>query len=410
MRVVVQDNLWFSGPPGFANYVLHGRNMIPFEPLLGRTDSADPAVKSQELQWLLRYTGRRGTGLVVSQEWIKPGDRVDRNLDLWLPLFERHARKARWCIFYDPVLAVRQRGLGDELPIDFSRSDLLEMWRSDLDHLERHFSSAKYWKLDGRPVLYVWAVHGGIDNADAAFTEADGRGLYVLGDVLGGRREPRGMRGVTGFVAAVPGIVGPGDQRRTDELMPELEREFQFWSGRGYDFFPAASFQYDDTEFQAALGSAGQAPVRLLARDREDLSHTLETLRRNASSGAVVLGTANGWAEGTTCLPTARSGPEFGGERIGHYHFAHLEVLQQHLFPGVTPYDGPRLDIRRRRKKKITVTLEDVDAMAKVRVRPRSALLREKNRKGFARRLVVEKGARIKVRNVDGRRAAIVAL
>ncbi len=407
MRVVVQDNLWFSGPPGYANYVLNGRPMIPVEPLLGRTGSSDATAKSQELQWLLRYTGRGGTGLVVSQEWIRPGDEIDRNLGPWLALFERHGRRAKWCVFYDPVLAVKQRGLGQAIPFDFSSPELLAMWRSDLDYLERYFRRPKYWQLAGRPVLYVWAVHGGIVNAESAFAEADDRGLYVLGDVLGGRKEPPHMRGVTGFVSAVPGIVKPGDRREMAELLPELEREFGYWASRGFDFYPAASLQYDDTDFQLALGSDGQAPVRLLAQSRDELRATLRALRRSALSDVVVLGTANGWAEGTTCLPTARNGPEFGGVRIGHYRFAHLEEIGTVLFPGVPVYEGPRLSIRRRSPSKVTLRLADVDALARVRVRPRAALLGERVRSGFERRLFVEPGARVKVRNLDGRKATL---
>lgn len=407
MRLIVQDNLWFSGAPGFANYVLDGKTMIPVEPLQGRTSSADLEAKGQELQWLLRYTGRGGSGLVVAQEWIRPGDPIDRNLGPWLRIFERHGRRAKWCIFYDPVLAVRQRGLGTAIPFDFSSAELLKLWRSDLDHLEPYFSHPKYWQVDGRPVLYVWAVHGGIANAGRAFGEAEGRGLYVLGDVFGGRREPANMRGVTGFVSAVPGLVGAGDHRRVTELIPSLEQEFRHWARRGFRFIPAASLQYDDTEFQIALGADGQEPVRLLAHDRADLRRLLEFLRGWARSGEVLLGTANGWAEGTTILPTARAGPEFGSERIGHYRFAHLEAIRNTLFPGVSEYAGPRVEIRRRRRRKVRLALEDVDLRARIRTRPRSALLADKLRSGFARRLVVEPGATLTVRNLDGRRARI---
>ena len=278
--------------------------------------------------------------------------------------------------------------------------------RRDLDHLESHFSGPKYWRLAGRPVLYVWAVHGGIVEADAAFAEADRRGLYVLGDVLGARRQPAHMRGVTGFVAAVPGLVAPGDQREIGGLLPALESEFRYWAGRGLDFLPAASLQYDDTEFQAALGG-GQQPIRLLARNRSDLALTLQTLARNASDGAIVLGTANGWAEGTTCLPTISSGPEFGVDRIGHYRFAHLEAIRATLFPGVGAYAGPRIEVARRRAARVKVRLVDIDVLARVRVRPRSALLKETVRSGFEKRLVVEPGARIKIRNLDGARAEL---
>jgi len=91
------------------------------------------AAKSPELQWLMRYTGRGGGALVVAQEWIRPDDPIDRNLSPWLGLFERHGGRAKWCIFYDPVLAVRQRGLGNDIPFDFGRSELLGLWRRDLD-------------------------------------------------------------------------------------------------------------------------------------------------------------------------------------------------------------------------------------------------------------------------------------
>src|SRR4030042_4992189 len=62
-RLVTQDNLWFSGPPSSGNYKLNGKSIIPIMPLLGYTNSWDVRVKKQELQWLLRYTSRNGSGL-----------------------------------------------------------------------------------------------------------------------------------------------------------------------------------------------------------------------------------------------------------------------------------------------------------------------------------------------------------
>ena len=106
-------------------------------------------------------------------------------------------------------------------------------------------------------------------------------------------------------------------------------------------------------------------------------------------------------------MPTARTGAEFGTERIGHYHFAHLEAVRETLFKRVEAYDGPRLDVLRRRRRKVKVALRDVDVRATVRIKPKAALLAEKLRSGFERRLVVEPGARITVRNLDGRRAVV---
>ena len=406
MRVITQDNLWFTGPPRFENYRRRGRRMISVDPLLGRTASSDPEAKSQELQWLLRYTGRTGSGLVVAQQWTRPTGRISRNLPAWLDLFERHGRRARWVIFYDPVLALFFR-LGKRPPLDFGTADALAVWKSDLDHLAPFFEGDRYFRLGGRPVLYVWAVHGGIFNAGRAFGEADRRGLYVLGDVFGGGRRPANLRGATGFTSVIPGL-GQQDHELVD-VVPRLEEEFRRWSG-DLPTIPAASMQYDDTEFQAVQGT--RRPSRILARSRDDLRLLLGTLRRAAGPrGHVFLGTANNWAEGTTLLPTIASGPEFGAaERMGQYHFAHLEVLREVLFPGVRRYRGPRFRLLRSADQPtVRVDLIDADHAGRLTVTPQRGLRSMRTLAGFQRRLEVEPGTRVAVRNLDGREAAVTA-
>lgn len=402
MRLIVQDNLWFTGAPTYANYEIDGQTMIPVAPLLGRTDSSDLAVKLQELQWLLRYTGRTGSGLVIAQEWIKPGDLIDRNLGPWIELFARHAGRARWILFYDPVLAVRQRGLG-RAPIDFSRPEVRELWESDLDYLAReYFSADRYWHRGGKPVLYVWAVHG-LRNFHDAFASAAARGVYLLGDVLGSDVDPGPISAATGFVAALPGRE-PGD-RGYDEFLDDLAGELGTWSRRaaesGLDFIPAASLQYDDTEFQSALGpDQSRPPTRIVARERADLTRLLLLLSAHAPAEAIFLGTANNWAEGTTCLPTVRPGRRYRPPRIGSYFFDHLETVRETLFPGVDPYDGPALVERPPRGGRVRRELLDADFAGQVRVRGEAELVTGRN----CRRSLVGDPLRVTVRNRDGRK------
>ena len=369
MRLIVQDNLWFRGPPHLNNYELEGRTMIPVEPLLGRTDSSDAAAKLQELQWLLRYTGRTGSGLIVAQEWIRPHDLIDTNLEGWVDLFARHAGRARWLIFYDLVLAVRQRGLGPAPPVDLGKPEILDLWRRDLDYFaQRFFDSPRYWRRDGRPVVYVWALYG-LERFEQAFSEARARGIYLLGDVLGSRLEPGAVGGVTGFVSALPGRIPR--QRDYGEFVDELTTELDAWSQRAdrrrLDFVPAASLQYDDTEFQEALGDRGRPPTRIAARGRADLRTTLTRLASFADGQEVFLGTANNWAEGTTCLPTTRSGARFRAPRIGHYRYEHLEAIREVLFPGVREYDGPRVVRRGQRDGGSRIELVDADFVGEPR-------------------------------------------
>lgn len=101
-RFVTQDNLWFtdeSGSPPLDGYIRKGRNMNPVTPLLGFSDSSNLKAKAQELQWLLRYTRRNGSGLVISQEWFHrdPQFRIDLLIrTVFLPLIQQHGGQVKW--------------------------------------------------------------------------------------------------------------------------------------------------------------------------------------------------------------------------------------------------------------------------------------------------------------------------
>lgn len=420
MRVVVQDNLWFKpDAKGGGNYELDGESMIPVEPLLGRTDSSDLEAKSQELQWLLRYTGRKGDGLVVAQEWIRPDDRIDRNLPAWIDLLERHSSRANWLIFYDPVLAAIQRGYAEKPPIDFSRPEVLGMFRRDLEYLERYFRRDSYLRRKDsfsarrRAVLYVWALHGGARNFEAAVSIAHAHALEVWGDVFGGVLPPvSGLDVLTGFTSAISGYQGV---RSNPETVETLREEFFIRAiqaaNRGTGFAPAASIQYDDRAF-----TRGSPSLVSLAGNRREASEILELLRSWAKSppafGYAVLGTANNWAEGTTCLPTRRPipilRPRWSRRKLGHYGFAHLELVQEILFPGVREYGGPWLErVLRPGGHLRTVSVRDFDYLGKVRVRPRDAEIATTRDAGFVTRVMLRKPARLTFRNLDGKKLRI---
>jgi len=360
VKLITQDNLWFTEgrpphPERGANYWWHrtDTSMVSVEPLQGFTASDDQPAKLQELQWLQRYVGE----LVVAQEWIMPGDRIDRNLSGWLKLFNRHARdKDSFCIFYDPVLAVKHR-FGEDLvpPFNFSNPQYRAMWNSDLDYLARYTRGRRYYRRNGQPVIYVWAAGYGITNADQAFLEAERRGLYILGDVFGGNRTPAaGIRGATGFVSQLPG--GRSGPQRVTNLLPTFEREFRRWRER-YDLVPAGSLAYDDEQFQRALGNSWF--IRHYAT-AADMRQVLRTLARYASD-AIYLGTTNNWAEGAHCLPTVEGG------------FERLEAIKQVLYPLHPIYTGPVATEVRARK----ITLLDADIRAEVAVTPPQKLKRD---------------------------------
>lgn len=311
--------------------------MVPVEPRLGFTASSDLAAKTQELRWLLQYTGERGQGLVIAQEWIRPGDLVDTNLrQRWLPLFGRQAPAGRWCVFYDPILAARQRGLiGRGQRPNYARQDLFGVWRRDLGYLASYFAHPLYWRLGGRPVVLVWATFA-LKNGQRIFRHARQKGIYLLADALGAAAIPELTPGLTGFTAALPDM--PRRGYRLVDLLPTYRAAYErLASIRGRHFIPAGSCQFDDSAFMRARG-LGEKPLRVLARHRGDVEAFLRLAlgysRPIEGTRYLVWGTLNNWAEGATVLPTASKGRRFSERRIGHYRFAHLEAIRRAVFGG----------------------------------------------------------------------------
>lgn len=336
-RVVLQDNLWFRAAPRFSNYRLNSRSMIPVEPRLGLTASSNVDAKRQELRWLLQYTGTRGEGMVVSQEWIRPGDLVDTNLrQRWLPLLEREAPEARWCVFYDPILAARQRGfIAQGKRPNYQRQDLYASWRRDLDYLDGYFRHPLYWRIGGRPVIFVWATFA-LKNAHRIFRLARQRGLYLLADSMGASSFPPLANGITGFTAALPEM--ERRRYRLADLLPTYRAVYEnMRKVSGRHFIPAGSCQFDDSAFMEARGQ-GEKPLRICARGRGEIEAFLRLAlsysRPIDGTRYLVWGTLNNWAEGTTVLPTASRGRRFPGRRIGHYRFAHLQAIRRAVFGG----------------------------------------------------------------------------
>lgn len=349
LTIVAQENLWFSElRRGGINYLVDGRLILPFEPLLGLTASADSAAKMQEMQWFFRYTGQTSRNAVFSLEWIAPRDLIDRNLrKTFLPLIEQ--TEARWNIFYDPVLASVWRGLGPG-PVDFSRPEIRRMFQDDMVYLrDLYFDHPNYWRIRGKPVLHVWAAKELVRNADDLFRDAMRSGIYICGDVFGqaGKEPPLDCR--TGFTAATPDIVGRSRTQTVRQVLSAFEGYFEDAGDK--DLIPAFSFQYDDLSFRTSLGLGGTA-IQILARGRQDLRDWLALADRYAApidgTRYIWVGTLNGWAEATTIYPTEKGKLEFwdGGTPHGvqPYHYANLEELQRQLFPDAR-YRKPRIEV-----------------------------------------------------------------
>jgi hypothetical protein len=334
-KLVIQDNLWFSAKPHLGNYYRNGKTMVAVSPKLGFSASADTHAKGKELTWLSRYTGEQGSGVVIAQQWHKPGNLIDRNLQgSWIELFESAAPMGRWCIFYDPILATTQRGLvAPGEPVDFARPKVMRQFKKDLNYLRPYFDHPQYWRLnDGHPVLYVWASFA-LRHVEKAFAHARNQALYVLADVLGTDVVPTGANGLTGFTVATPGL--ERRRHRLPDLMPAFRERYAAAAATGLDFIPAGSCQYDDVTFMEARG-LGEEPLQVLAANVGEVEDFLELAmsfsREIDGDRYLFWGTLNNWAEGATVLPTSKRGPRFRESKLGHYRFSHLEAIRNTMF------------------------------------------------------------------------------
>ena len=420
MRVVAQHNLWFEGRPRFRNYRLQGKSMLAVVPRLGLKSSDNRQMLRQEMQWLHRYTGRDGGQFNYSLEWISPYHLIDRNLnEIFLPEIEQ--TRARWHIFYDPVLAVRNRGLSHAIPVDFSKSKIAQMFRSDLDYMwSRYFNLNSYWHLRDKPVLYFWAVASAVKNVGQVLSEAQQQGVYVLGEVFGSPNHPPPVDGLTGFVASTPELQGL--QVDVPTVLPIFRNYYEQHDGVAAfdresrpDLIPAMSCQYDDTNFRSIIGGP---QTRILANDRNDV----EDFLRLAGSFAkkidgqkyVWIGTTNNWAEGSTLLPTADDGPRFldsssGLAKIGNYGYEHLKAVRNVFFQSTREYTGPSLQ----RQAGGSVKFVDCDVLGKLRVKNKAKVdnppnwmtkANLKELKDFEWRWQPEnpRGVQLRFKNLDG--------
>src|SRR5258706_2531780 len=160
--VIAQLNMWYYGDGcygGFEAFDCSGKRTSPFEPALGHTyKSSDAHVVQQQIDWAADY----GVD-AFSLEWTTPlgvGHSLEENIDHAF-LTAPNLHRIRWCIFDDFVLRLDQtKDLGVDLSqgIDFDNPKVFNTFVSDFDHFaKKYFGQPQYLKIDGRPVITIFA-------------------------------------------------------------------------------------------------------------------------------------------------------------------------------------------------------------------------------------------------------------
>jgi hypothetical protein len=349
--VISQLNLWFFGAGchgGFEDFIhCSGRRTTPFEPALGHTyTSSDSRVLQQQIDWAANY----GVD-AFSLEWTTPrgvgtsGSLEDNIDDAFLKA--PNLARIRWCIFYDTILRITQDptvNANISNGVNFDDPKIYNAFVSDFDHFAtKYFAQPQYLKIDGRPVIYIyaaWNFHGnfaGAINDARAKVLTQGYDVFIVGDALRADTFSSKLASQfdanTTFTFLIPGLPTYSDMGKTG---PAIDKFFQTWRkniqgltvvGRNetVNFEPAWAPQFDNRLFDEAN------PIYVPALSKDQFTAMAQVARDNAEpvgsldQKLVWINTWNNWAEATTIEPTANQGAKYPA---GNYQFDMLEIVR----------------------------------------------------------------------------------
>ena len=163
---------WYNGIDD--GDVLRYELVPPQPPVMGDYSSDDNDVISQHLKWSEDYCI---DNWICS--WWGPGHKTDNNTkDRIAP--QLNGSKVTYCLFYETTGRI---GMGSVSSGDVDRM------RSDVDYMaSNHFDNPSYYKIDGRPVLYIYLTRTLTDSYAAGYqamrdaASAQGHDLYIVGD------------------------------------------------------------------------------------------------------------------------------------------------------------------------------------------------------------------------------------
>lgn len=356
--VIAQLNLWYYGDGcagGFEAFDCSGARTTPFEPLLGHTyRSSDPSVIKQQINWAADY----GVD-AFSLEWTTPSD-VPGSLEPTIDGAFLHASnlsRIRWCIFDDFVLRVGQTpSLGADVskPIDFDNPKVYAAFVSDFTHFaQKYFGQAQYLKIDGRPVItlfadwnYVGNMAGAIKDARAAVQKL-GFDVYIVGEEM--RADTFNPTRVALFDATTSfNFNNPflPDKANMGEEAVAMDGFYKSWMaklaglkvlGRNdlVGFEPSFGPQEDSRLFQKPgfqIYVPAQSKDQVAAMAKVALDDAVPA--GSLGQKFIWVNTWNDWAEATTIEPTADKGPKYPA---GNYGFDFLEVMRDTFGPETFP-------------------------------------------------------------------------
>jgi len=214
------------------------------EPLLGFYKSLDPEVIKQHNEWTNSY------GIdVLKIEYIPQFDETIIN-----GILNSDLGNTKLCLMYDSRLRFESIGFTYP-PYDFDDDRIANTFISDMEHIaELYFSNKNYFKINERPVLWIYVARDFKGNYKKVIDKArkkiskKGYDVYLVGDVVFWNYK---ICKISAYDAISCYSAYAGRPNNTAKFAERLKLLYLVWdiSSRfaGKDFIPAGIPAYDDT-------------------------------------------------------------------------------------------------------------------------------------------------------------------
>jgi glycoprotein endo-alpha-1,2-mannosidase len=276
-------------------------------PTLGLYSSLDDKVIKEHIRWANEY------GIdVLKIEYIPQFDETITSGILNYDLGD-----TKLCLMYDSRLRFESVGR-KKPPYDFNDEVIKKTFLDDLNHIaDTYFASENYFKINGRPVLWIYITRDYAGNYKSVIEQArqnlkdKGFDVYLVGDQVFYNYK---LSAISAFDAVSCYSAYAGRPQNTADFAQRLKFLYMVWKTvtqlAGKDFIPSGIPAYDDN----CLGNERQS-LPVLSGTAQDfnfqlqiLSNLLDPVNINPKINQVSIATFNEHQEGTSIEPSENWG------------------------------------------------------------------------------------------------------
>jgi hypothetical protein len=276
-------------------------------PLLGLYDSLDTNVIKEHIKWANEY------GIdVLKVEYIPQFDKT-----ITSGILNYDLGNTRFCLMYDSRLRFESVGY-EKPPYDFNDKVIKKTFLDDINHIaDTYFASGNYFKINGRPVLWVYVSRDFTGDYKSVIEQArqnlksKGFDVYLVGDLVFWNY---GLSGISAFDAVSCYSAYGGRPQNTADFGQRLKLLYMVWKTAaqlaGKDFIPSGIPAYDDSclknerkSLPVLSGTAQDFNFQL-----QILSNLLDPVNTDPKINQVSIATFNEHQEGSSVEPSENWG------------------------------------------------------------------------------------------------------